>query len=303
MREMAFLKNCSYKIVKLVKLFKCSYKMHCSDLFLNKTWIKSSKDLNSIVWNYRRCTKKHVLGSCSSDVLSPRRACCRECCNQCCKAASCLSFICRRQLEVIGRSRRALWGHCGHVAFSCPCVSFLALNYGKEFVVLNFWKCFQWNIKEFCRIFFSECARSWIQDFVVFFVDQVPRTGIRNQESVQVLGKGSVLSEDFSCGFRCVVKIWLLVKVWIKILNVAQVGDRTSRTSNHKNVLCFGLSASSSLQVRTRMFIGQRIGEYSANDKNRFCGKFGRRFRKNRLGSVGDSVGGDRWVWAPKKFE
>ena len=132
--------------------------------------------------------------------------------------------------------------------------------------------------------------------FCCFFVDQVPRTGIRNQESVQVLGKGSVLSEDFSCGFRCVVKIWLLVKVWIKILNVAQVGDRTSRTSNHKNVLCFGLSASSSLQVRTRICIGQRIGEYSANDKNRFCGKFGRRFRKNRLGSVRDSVGGDRWV-------
>ena len=183
MREMAFLKNCSYKIVKLVKFFKCSYKMHCSDLSLNKTWIKSSKDLNSIVWNYRRCTKKHVLGSCSSDVLSPRRACCRECCNQCCKAASCLSFICRRQLEVIGRSRRALWGHCGHVAFSCPCVSFLALNYGKEFVVLNFWKCFQWNIKEFCRIFFSECARSWIQDFVVFLLIrfQEQESEIRNQ--------------------------------------------------------------------------------------------------------------------------
>ena len=131
--------------------------------------------------------------------------------------------------------------------------------------------------------------------FCCLLVDQVPRTGIRNQESLQVLGKGSVLSEDFSCGFRCVVKIWLLVKVWIKILNVAQVGDRTSRTSNHKNVLCFGLSASSSLQVRTRICIGQRIGEYSANDKNRFCGKFGR-FRKNRLGSVRDSVGGDRWV-------
>ena len=129
--------------------------------------------------------------------------------------------------------------------------------------------------------------------FCCCFVDQVPRTGIRNQESVQVLGKGSVLSEDFSCGFRCVVKIWLLVKVWIKILNVAQVGDRTSRTSNHKNVLCFGLSASSSLQVRTRICIGQRIGEYSANDKNRFCGKF--RFRKNRLGSDDSRFGG----WGP----